>query len=159
MRYPTDEELWNLIEYLEAEPLKAEPLKAELLYAPPHLKADILKKVEQIAIPSSGLSHKWWRINFAYNIKIAAGMAAALILIFTLPQDFRILSWQEKSYEQWVDVSKYEDEQLYKESEFSRIFRISATAMHETNSLILDKINIFDLFETRGESYEDIKKE
>ncbi|MCL2718214.1 MAG: hypothetical protein FWE14_05485 [Lachnospiraceae bacterium] len=161
MRYPTDEELMELVENLEAEPL----------FDPPHLKENIAAEIGKIALtpisrsmgdakirivkdssfalPSSGKKQKrrnWKQGNFVYNVKVIAGMAAALVLIFLLPLDINTLTRQEQAYEQRIEMVeiRFENEQGETESELDKIFRISATAITETGSMILDKLNIFD---------------
>ncbi|MCL2052284.1 MAG: hypothetical protein FWG91_11260 [Lachnospiraceae bacterium] len=126
MRYPTDEELSSLIENLEAEPL----------FAPPHLKGNIMAEIDKITLPASGKRLRWWQGNSAYNMKVIAGMAAALILIFTLPLDVGPRIGMEET--------SFAAEQAETESEIEKFFRISTTAINETNRIILDKLNIFD---------------
>lgn len=71
--YPTDEELQKLIEELEQQQL----------YAPRHLKDEILLKVKDNADVRNGSNHQV--SFFVYTCKMVAGMAAALFLIFTIP--------------------------------------------------------------------------
>ena len=118
MRYLTDEELLNLVEEIEAEPL----------FAPKYLKTEIMEKIDMKNI-------KWWQGNFVYNVKIIAGMAAALVLIFTLPREMNF-------------------------GGLDKILNISTTAVNDTSMKFIDTIKIFDgLFEMKGENYEYIKKE
>ena len=140
MRYPTDEELNNFIGNLEAESL----------YAPPYLKDDILAKIDTLTLPTSIPEVRWWQSNTMYNIKVIIGIAAALVLIFTLPLDINLLGWQEQIYEQRIEaeIAKSESTEMASESELDRLFRIGTTAITETGSMIIDKLNIFDgLFE------------
>ena len=103
-RYPTDEELARLIESLEKEEL----------YAPRHLKEEILLKAErleekeasnkkadarvaktetqvkkadaQVAKQSPSQGEKAKPVSFlSYTIKMVAGMAAAILLTFAIP--------------------------------------------------------------------------
>lgn len=74
-RYPTDEELNRFIEELEQQKL----------YAPGHLKDEILMKAakqkrkgEKESEPASFLM---------YTLKMAVGMAAAVFLVFAIPSD------------------------------------------------------------------------
>lgn len=75
--YPTDEELELFIQQMEQQEL----------YAPKHMKEQILEKafprqtVE--VLPKSG-SGREVRL-FTYRLKIAAGMAAALVMLMLLP--------------------------------------------------------------------------
>ena len=140
MKYPTDEELAKFIETLETEPL----------YAPPFLKESILKQLDELTLPASKQKPKWWQGNFAYNMKVIAGMAAALILIFVLPLDMNLLEWQDQIYEQRLEtvINRFENEEPETESELDRLFRISTTTISETGSLIVERLNVFgSLFE------------
>lgn len=77
--YPTDEELNFLIEQLEEQEL----------YAPRHLKEEIMnrafpKQTEQAQPKNkSGVSRPI--AQFTYRLKIVAGMAAALIMLMLIP--------------------------------------------------------------------------
>ncbi len=77
--YPTEEELNLLIEQLEAQQL----------YAPKHLKEEILNKAfpKQTAegSPQSKSSGKRSVQIFTYRLKIIAGMAAALFVLMLIP--------------------------------------------------------------------------
>jgi len=136
MRYPTDEELRNLIDKIEEEPL----------YVPPYLKDDILAKIDTLTLPSSAPESRWWQSNIMYNFKVIVGMAAALVLIFTLPLDTNFMGWQEQFYEQRIEaeMAKLENEEIVAESELDRLFRIGTTAINETGSMIIEKLNVFD---------------
>ncbi|GFI17650.1 MAG: hypothetical protein HFI43_14895 [Lachnospiraceae bacterium] len=76
--YPTDEELEFFIQQMEQQEL----------YAPKHMKEQILEKafpgqtVE--VLPKSGSGTGAVRL-FTYRLKIAAGMAAALVMLMLLP--------------------------------------------------------------------------
>lgn len=76
--YPTDEELALFISRMEQQEL----------YAPAHLKEEILERAfsEQTAqaLPKSGGGEKTVQF-FSYRLKIIAGMAAALIMLAVLP--------------------------------------------------------------------------
>lgn len=69
-RYPTDEELNAFIEQLERQEL----------YAPKNLKRQILERTGS----KERRPHKSVQM-FAYSFKIAAGMAAALLMLVLLP--------------------------------------------------------------------------
>ena len=93
MKYPSDQELQNWILELEQEEL----------YAPRHLKEEILKKatqpaelkqmagtaedVKKMQLPEGGGRNPEHPQSsfFAYTLKIVAGMAAAILLTFVLP--------------------------------------------------------------------------
>ena len=75
-RYPTDEELNSLIEEMEREEL----------YAPAHLKEEILKRVEKESRQADAGRKSGKPVSLAvYTLKIAIGMAAAVMLVFFLP--------------------------------------------------------------------------
>ena len=72
-RYPTEEELDRMIEELEQGQL----------YAPRHLKADILRKVKETEKDGSKGAQP---VSFLmYSLKMAVGMAAAVLLVFMIP--------------------------------------------------------------------------
>lgn len=81
--YPTDEELELFISQLEQQEL----------YAPRHLKEEILKQAfpEQTveALPKSGGGERAVQL-FTYRLKIIAGMAAAIFMLAVLPS----LGWE-----------------------------------------------------------------
>lgn len=71
--YPTDEELMRMIEELEQGQL----------YAPKHLKDDILDKARKI---EKRRSKNGQPVSFRmYTLKMAVGMAAAVLLVFMIP--------------------------------------------------------------------------
>ena len=71
--YPTDEELNRMIEELERGQL----------YAPRHLKEDILMKARKT---EKGRSKNGQPVSFRmYTLKMAVGMAAAVLLVFMIP--------------------------------------------------------------------------
>ncbi len=85
--YPTDEELELFIRQMEEQEL----------YAPKHMKEQILSQAFpnqfKEALPDSGSGGQ--TIQFlAYRIKIIAGMAAAVLMLVTLPMQGR--DWQEQ---------------------------------------------------------------
>lgn len=70
--YPTDEELNSFIEEIEREEM----------YVPKHLKEEILLKAqEQTAMDNRAQSSSF----LLYTLKMAAGMAAAVLLVFMIP--------------------------------------------------------------------------
>lgn len=78
-RYPTDEELNRFIEELEQEKL----------YAPRHLKEEILQKAVQTKEEKKSKSKKERPVQmFTYTLKIVAGMAAAIFLVFMIPANY-----------------------------------------------------------------------
>lgn len=71
--YPTDEELNRMIEELEKEEL----------YAPGYLKDEIMLKAKETEKSGSKRSQP---VSFLmYSLKMAAGMAAAVLLVFVIP--------------------------------------------------------------------------
>lgn len=74
-RYPTDEELNAFIERMEQQEL----------YAPKHLKQQILEKVSEEAIPKRS-AHQSVQM-FAYSFKVIAGMAAAILMLILSPME------------------------------------------------------------------------
>lgn len=103
--YPTDEELELFIEQLEQQKL----------YAPRHMKEQILSRAfpEQTAeaLPKSGGGKSTVQL-FSYRLKIIAGMAAALLMLVLLPIEGELResregfkgSFSEKSFsetEEW----------------------------------------------------------
>ena len=76
--YPTDEELERLIAELEQQEL----------YAPKHMKEQILSQVfpkQTDKMPAKSGSAKKPIALFTYRLKIIAGMAAALIMLAVIP--------------------------------------------------------------------------
>jgi len=152
MNYPTDEELSHLIDYLENEPL----------YDPPHLKEGIIDRVLAITPTSFGVtdSVKNRKLNtFIYNLKVITATAAALLLIFTLPQRIEEADYSEQFYEHRLEakIDKMLDEvdMTIEESRFDRIFRIGTSAINETADMFLDKINSLNNFNEDRRYYEN----
>ena len=76
--YPTDEELERLIAQLEQQEL----------YAPKHMKEQILSQVfpkQTDKMPAKSGSAQKPIALFTYRLKIIAGMAAALIMLAVIP--------------------------------------------------------------------------
>lgn len=90
--YPTDEELNRLIEALEKEEL----------YAPAHLKGEILQRVKKESRPADAGRKSRQPVSLVvYTLKIAAGMAAAILLVFFLPvRNGSNVSWAEEAQRQ-----------------------------------------------------------
>lgn len=86
--YPTDEELNSLIEELEKEEL----------YAPAHLKEEILQRVVKESRLADAGRKRGKPVSLAvYSLKIAIGMAAAVMLVFLLPvSGGSNISWAEE---------------------------------------------------------------
>ena len=112
--YPTDEELELLISQLEEQKL----------YAPKHMKEQILsqafpKQTVEIFPQTGRSSHR--AQNFAYRIKIIAGMAAALFMLMIIPmQNEEQRDWdgpdsgsREQKMEQELEREKQTQEETY----------------------------------------------
>lgn len=75
-RYPTDDELNSLIDELEKQEL----------YTPGHLKEEILSAAEkQVRREEAGRKSSQPVSFLMYTVKMAVGMAAAVLLIFMIP--------------------------------------------------------------------------
>ena len=96
--YLTDEELELFIEQLEQQEL----------YAPRHMKEQILSKAfpkqTEEAQPGSGGGKRSVQL-FSYRLKIIAGMAAALLMLVILPMQGELRESQGKfeSTEKWEE--------------------------------------------------------
>ena len=90
--YLTDEELNSLMEELEKQEL----------YAPAHLKREILEKVKKESRQADAGRKSGQPISLAvYTLKIAIGMAAAIMLVFFLPvRNGSNISWAEEMQRQ-----------------------------------------------------------
>lgn len=96
-RYPTDEELELLIQSLEQEEL----------YAPRHLKEEILQKTLQTQRSKPSVSF------LTYTLKMVAGMAAAVLLTFAIPiSDGSDLSRAQVRMEQMQEDKEAWEERL-----------------------------------------------
>lgn len=109
-KYPTDEELALLIQELEQQEL----------YAPKHMKEQILsrafqKQTEDIRQKSGGAAGTAQLL--AYRLKIVAGMAAALFMLILLPSikmssEYRMnreeIKWQEDSAAKVIQEEEHE---------------------------------------------------
>lgn len=103
-RYPTDEELNSFIEEIEKEEL----------YAPGNLKEEILLKAQKQASMEKSEHNRMQGSSFLlYTFKMAAGMAAAVLLVFMIPvSDGSSVSLAETPEIEW-DAS--EEERLEKD--------------------------------------------
>lgn len=108
-RYLTDEELSRLIEEMEQQEL----------YAPKHLKEQILEKVHG-QVPASTLKKNAYQpvSLFAYSFKVAAGMAAAILMLVLLPvQEGRMADMEQVARREQRQAEDYKawEENLQKE--------------------------------------------
>ncbi len=129
--YPSEEELNLLIEQLEAQQL----------YAPRHLKEEILNKAfpKQTAegLPQSKSGGKRPVQILVYRLKIIAGMAAALILLMLIPlQEETRLSTDEAFAQRQQNRVQSETEEPDKEDKMNINGR-----MNYGTRLINEKVN------------------
>ena len=149
-RYPSDEELYRFIEELEKEEL----------YAPGHLKEEILSRVNR----EEGAKRnkpKGQPTSFPiYTLKMAAGIAAAIFLVFAIPvQDGSNVSRAGFLEKGWSIPEKWERE---KEEEVSLSERINERFDRELRELgdAADRIfggfgNLFEKNVLGGDYYEN----
>ena len=101
--YPTDEELELFIEKLERQEL----------YAPKHMKEQILDrafpKQTASAMPKSGGGRDPVQL-FSYRLKIIAGMAAALMMLVLLPIQGELQEAQRAKWEDSFRTENFPDE-------------------------------------------------
>lgn len=143
-RYPSDDELYRFIEELEKEEL----------YAPEHLKEEILFKVKEgeKAQPTSFL---------LYTLKMVAGIAAAVFLIFLIPvQDGSNTSKAGFLEKEWSISEKWEERKDEEEIDLSE--RINERADQKrrelgeaVNSLFGGFANLFEQYDLGGDHYEN----
>ncbi len=108
--YPSDEELRLFIEELERQEL----------YAPKHMKEQILNRAfpKQTAqgLPAPGGGRDPVQL-FSYRLKIIAGMAAALMMLVLLPIQGEL---QEAQRAEWEEAYREEEAPGDKEDAFRR---------------------------------------
>lgn len=141
--YLTDEELNSFIEELEKEEL----------YAPVHLKAEIFDRLnaQKTAASRQSAGKREKPISFfVYTLKMAAGMAAAMVLVFTLPvPDGSAVSRAEaieRDYEKEVQQLKETKQREGKLSLDERMIRYREEKRKngkESPEDMIDKINDF----------------
>lgn len=116
--YLSDEELKKFMDSIEQEPL----------YAPRHLKEEIMKSLKKQDIISVQKLRQAKIQMFSYSMKIAAGMAAALLLTFMLPR-------------MPVDsLTKFTEN----ENRFTAVLQKGTDAINSTSDEIFDSIMLFD---------------
>ncbi len=126
--YPTDEELMKWIEELEKEPL----------YAPGHLKEEIMKGLTRQDMSAVQKIRQAKIQMFTYSMKIVAGMAAALFLVFFSPQVPMDHQWQMSE----------------------SVLQKGTDAINDTSTKIFNKImTINNLFEQEDLDYDNKEKE
>lgn len=140
-RYLTDEELGSFIEELEKEEL----------YAPAHLKEEIFEKLKKSDESRQNSEKSKKPVSFLlYTFKMAAGMAAAIVLVFTLPlNDGSAVSRAEaveRDYEAEVKRLKEEkkkDEKLSVDEKLTRYREEKRKTDNEKSEDMIDKFNNF----------------
>ncbi len=140
--YPTDEELMLFIEQMEQREL----------YAPGHLKAEILKQafpektVEALPKPGGGEQ----RISlFTYRLKILAGMAAAIAMLMVIPSIGAESGYGEKVTKENGPQIKTEQEEAGREEEeggvnVNFLFNENMRRANERLNSWVGRINIFE---------------
>ena len=152
-RYPTDEELNALIESLEQQKL----------YAPKHLKGQILEKVhseelaEGISEVSESKNQDEQKKNayqpvslFTYGFKVAVGMAAALLMLVLLPvQEGRIAGSEQiarREQRQAEDYKEWEEnlqKEMYVKEQREAFFAKGRNAAEEKFADVMGSFNNF----------------
>lgn len=101
-RYPSDEELNAFIEQLEMQEL----------YAPSNLKQQILNQTKKKEAKNKSVQ------MFTYSFKVAAGMAAAIVMLTVLPMFESRAAYPERlayiEQKQLEEYKEWEDAQMKK---------------------------------------------
>lgn len=137
-RYPTDEELNRFIEKLEKEEL----------YAPKHLKEEILLRAKETKKtgPSSFLM---------YTLKMAAGMAAAVFLVFMIPvNDGSNISRADSSNREWNGFREKDPEEVEYSPSLDERIGIRLDEKKEETDKFFEKINSLFQMDIGGNDYE-----
>ena len=150
--YLTDEELNLLIEELEQQ----------TLYAPRHMKEQILSqafpKQTVEVLPKSGGGRKQASL-LAYRIKIIAGMAAAIIMLMILPMQREIRGYEREMERRLRTESMREQEDDGKEHiDLNTAFNEGTWKINRKINSWFDRINNWgfdNLYEDGGIYYED----
>lgn len=123
--YPTDEELKRFIEELEQQEL----------YAPKHMKQQILSQAfpkQTVAeLPKSGRRKASVSV-LAYRLKIVAGMAAALLMLAVIPM-------QGASYDSVSGQEEWEQARLSEQEKMQERFFSEKSGM-DVNAYLNDKM-------------------
>lgn len=152
-RYPTDEELNSFIEELEREEL----------YAPVHLKDEILSKVKETEQPPilTGKKSQQPVSLFLYTLKMVAGMAAAVLLIFMIPagngSDVSKAGLLEKEWKISEEQNRADDmERISLDEKISERVSQKRKEVNEAIDGLLQKIgNLFNVDDLGGNYYEN----
>lgn len=135
-RYPTDEELNRFIEELEKEEL----------YAPRHLKEEILLKAAKTEQMHKSESKRSQPVQmFTYTLKIVAGMAAAIFLVFMIPANYGNNAYEAEQVrmEQTQKQDWEKEKGIREEAEDGLGFRLndSARRINAAANDLFNKIN------------------
>lgn len=150
-RYPTDEELNSFIEELEKEEL----------YAPAHLKEEVLLKVKEREQPVKTGGKSQPVSLFLYTLKMVAGMAAAILLVFMLPagngSDVSKAGLLEEDWSISEEVSRDEyGEKISLDEKISEhVSRKREEASNAINGLVRKVENLFNVDDIGGNYYEN----
>ncbi len=144
--YLSDEELRKFIADIEQEPL----------YAPGHLKEEIMTSLKKQDIISVQKLRQAKVQMFAYSMKIVTGMAAALLLAFMLPQmptDYLRGTMEENRREDSFAEKEYRQETSAEgANRFTAVLQKGTDAINSTSDEIYNVIMSFDrLFEKEEE--------
>lgn len=135
--YPTDQELEQWIEQLEQEEL----------YAPKHLKDEIIFRARQASNAESFSVEKKKAAKrkefIIYSMKIIGSMAAVLMILFTVPTDYKI---SEKSLE--MNMEKYEEQDSLTDKMKNKVSEVSDWSLGLYNKIndITNSITLEGLF-------------
>lgn len=90
-------------------------VEQEPLFAPAYLKEEILKSLEKQDINSLHKLRQSKIQMYTYSLKITAGMAAALLLLFILPQIPQEYRWPLRTARSWEAALEKEPRNLWEE--------------------------------------------
>ncbi len=130
--YLSDEELTKLIESIEQAPL----------YAPRHLKEEIMKSWEKQDIISVQKLRQAKIQMFSYSMKIIVGMTAALFLTFMLPRMQMDYLGVNMADNRWQETFQENDKR------FSAVLQKGTDAINSTSDVVFNALMSFErLFE------------
>lgn len=133
--YLSDEELSSLIQETENEPL---------INAPDYLKENILNRAAEISSVSKSSASKK-RTFYIFSTKIVAGAAAAIALLFTIPQTsapmLSTVSSEADEKENSVSLAERTDSMLFKLNLSADKF---CTALSDASNFLVSNDRIFE---------------
>lgn len=136
-RYPEDEELNRFIEELEQKEL----------YAPAHLKEEILLRAAKQVSQNSGKRNE--PVSFlTYTLKIVAGMAAAIFLVFMIP----VQNGSDVSRAEIGEQKMKASERISFDERISSFFEKQRQNTEQWEQRVGNKLNLDSL---GGNNYED----